>query len=103
MTFKKFKVINVSCEYLVKWKGYSDVHNEWFPATNCDNAKEAVEDFHKKFPQKLRPRPSTRQLFIPLDESLKKFLCPVPEPLTEPVDDSLPTEAQLRRLYFRSR
>ena len=90
-------------QYLVKWKGYSDVHNEWVPSANCDNAKEAVEDFHRKFPQKPRPRPSTRQLFIPLDDSLRKFLRPTPEPLTEPVDDSLPTEAQLRRLYFRSR
>ena len=89
--------------YLIKWKGYSDTHNEWVPAENCDNAKDVVEDFHKKFPQKPRPRPSTRQLFIPLDDSLKKFLRPTPEPLTEPVDDSLPTEAQLRRLYFRSR
>ena len=89
-------------QYLVKWKGYSDVHNEWVPATNCDNAKDAVADFHKKFPQKPRPRPSTWQLFIPPDDSLRKFLQPVPEPLTEPVDDSLPTEAQLRRLYFRS-
>ena len=52
-------------QHLVKWKGYSDVHNEWVPSANCDNAREAVEDFHKKFPQKLHPRPSTCQLFIP--------------------------------------
>ena len=89
-------------QYLVKWKGYLDMHNGWIPAANCDNAKNAVADFHKKFPQKPCPRPSTQQLFIPLDDFLKKFLCPVSKPLTELVDNSLPIEAQLRRLYFRS-
>ena len=34
-------------QYLVKWKGYSDVHNECVPAANCDNAKEVVEEIHK--------------------------------------------------------
>ena len=38
-------------QYLVKWKGYSDVHNEWVPSANCNNARDAVEDFHRKFPQ----------------------------------------------------
>ena len=57
-------------QYLVKWKGYLDVHNEWVSSTNCNNVREAVKDFHKKFSQKLHPRPSTWQLFIPLDDSI---------------------------------
>ena len=89
-------------QYLVKWKGYSDIHNEWIPVAKCNNAKDAVANFHKKFPQKPCPMPLTWQMFIPLDDSLRKFLHPIPKPLTELVDDALITEVQLRRLYFRS-
>ena len=61
-----------------------------------------MADFHKKYPQKPHPRPLTQQLFIPLDNSLKRFLHPISESLTELVDDLLPTGSQLRSLYFRS-
>ena len=87
--------------YLVKWKGYSDVHNEWIPAENCDNAKDAVEDFHKKYPRKPKPRIDNSRCIIPLTPELRSLMKPVPTPLTEPVDDSLPTELQLNRLSFR--
>ena len=87
--------------YLVKWKGYSDAHNEWVPSENCDNAKEAVKDFHKKFPAKPRPRSDNSRCFIPLTPELRSLMKPVPTPLTEPVSDSLPTELQLNRLSFK--
>ena len=32
-------------EYLVKWKGYSDYDATWEPASNLQNAKEAIQDF----------------------------------------------------------
>ena len=33
-------------EYLIKWKGYNDSHNQWFPWYNLD-ARRAVHRFHK--------------------------------------------------------
>ena len=87
--------------YLVKWKGYSDTHNEWVPSENCDNAKDAVEDFHKKFPTKPRSRSDNSRCIIPLTPELRSLMKPVPTPLTEPVSDSLPTELQLNRLSFK--
>ena len=87
--------------YLVKWKGYSDVHNEWIPAEDCDNAKDVVEDFHKKYPRKPKPRVDNSRCIIPLTPELRSLMKPVPTPLTEPVDDSLPTELQLNRLSFK--
>ena len=44
-------------EYLVKWSGYTDEYNTWEPASNLENSKEAIEDFHKgnpSVPRKLR-------------------------------------------------
>ena len=38
-------------EYLVKWKGYNDSHNQWIPWYNLD-ARRAVCKFHKQFPNK---------------------------------------------------
>lgn len=35
-------------QYLVKWVGYEDP--TWEPAVNVENAKEVVEEFHKKHP-----------------------------------------------------
>jgi hypothetical protein len=33
-------------QYLIKWKGYADVHNSWEPAENV-NAPELVKEFHQ--------------------------------------------------------
>ena len=41
-------------EYLVKWKGYNDSHNQWIPWYNLD-ADESIEDFHAANPS--RPDP----------------------------------------------
>ena len=37
-------------EYLVKWSGYTDEYNTWELASNLENSKEAIEDFHKENP-----------------------------------------------------
>ena len=44
-------------EYLVKWKGYSDMENSWEPHGNVHHAEEKMETFHKKHPHK--PKPSS--------------------------------------------
>lgn len=38
--------------YKVKWKGYGPHEWTWEPVGNLSNAKEAIDDFHKKFPRK---------------------------------------------------
>lgn len=42
-------------QYLVKWKGYSPIHNTWEPVENVQNADEAREEFHEKYPSKPKP------------------------------------------------
>ena len=48
-----------SCKllYLVRWLGYENTDEEfsWFPATELENAKELVTDFHSAYPNKPRP------------------------------------------------
>ena len=41
-------------EYLVKWEGYPDTKNEWWPTSTLKNASEAIAEYHKHHP--LRPR-----------------------------------------------
>ena len=36
-------------QYLLKWKGYSQVHNSWEPAEHV-HAPELVEEYHNKNP-----------------------------------------------------
>ena len=45
--------------YLVKWSGYegTDEETSWLPASELDNASEAVSDFHAAYPQKPGPLP----------------------------------------------
>jgi hypothetical protein len=42
-------------QYRVRWKGFHDKDKTWYPATNFDNSPEAIERFHKHYPQKLGP------------------------------------------------
>jgi len=43
--------------YKVIWLGYEDTNNdsEWLPAMELEHAKELLNDFHIKYPSKLRP------------------------------------------------
>jgi len=38
-------------QYLVKWEDYGDEENTWEPRRNLENAREAIEDFYKKYPR----------------------------------------------------
>ena len=39
-------------QYLVKWEGYGQNENSWEPSRNVDEATEALEEFHHRYPQK---------------------------------------------------
>ena len=88
-------------QYLVKWKGYPDVDNLWVSVDSCQNAQEELDDFYKHFPSKPRPA-ALRRLEIPLTPELLALMRPLPAPVTEPIDDDLPSELQLNRLAFTS-
>ena len=42
--------------YLVDWVGYGPKEHTWEPATNVEQAKEAVADFHRAHPRRPSPR-----------------------------------------------
>ena len=48
-------------EYLVKWKGYNDSHNQWIPWYNLD-AGRAIRRFHERFPNKPSASASASEL-----------------------------------------
>ena len=52
-------------QYLVKWKGYGDVHNSWEPESNVANAPKLVARFHKTHPG--APRPIAASLFVAMN------------------------------------
>ena len=37
-------------QYLVKWKGYPDLDNQWLDAKDMDNAQELIAEFHNSHP-----------------------------------------------------
>jgi hypothetical protein len=41
-------------QYLVRWKGFSEVHDSWEPKRNLDNATLKVKEFHNKNPKAIR-------------------------------------------------
>jgi len=49
-------------EYLVKWSGYTSIHNSWEPVDNLVNAKDIINEYHKK--QRLQS----------IDDSLKSYM-----------------------------
>ena len=46
------KIMHKRLFYLVKWKGYPVSDNSWEPAPNLANAKDLVDSFHVKYPNK---------------------------------------------------
>ena len=68
----------------------------WEPPANLENAKEAVQEFHTKFPNKPRP-PALRKLEIPITLFPKELLRPIPEPLTEYTPADTPSENMLAK------
>jgi len=41
---------NRQLQYLVKWKGTTDVENSWEPQKNLTNAPDSIREFHDKHP-----------------------------------------------------
>src|SRR6516164_9145336 len=52
-------------EYLIKWRGFTEDNNTWEPATNVDQAPQAVADFYKRHPG--APRQIPRIIFNNLE------------------------------------
>ena len=40
-------------QYLIRWKGFSEVHDSWEPANNV-HVEELIEEFYKKYPKAIR-------------------------------------------------
>ena len=40
-------------QYLIRWKGFSEAHDSWEPATNV-HAEELVQEFYKKHPKAIQ-------------------------------------------------
>lgn len=57
-------------QYRVRWKGYPPSSDEWINASELPTAREAIDDFHAKYPQALGPR--VRLLGIPGEDSPKE-------------------------------
>ena len=88
--------------YKVKWKGYGPHEMTWEPIENITNAKELIEDFHKKHPGK--PRAHTiMKIEFPLSMFPKELFRPIPEPLTEPTPLIMPTESMALSCARRGR
>jgi hypothetical protein len=55
-------------QYLVKWKGYGNEENTWEAKGNMDKAKEAIKEFHQKYPKAAREMVWTlRKMGIPIE------------------------------------
>lgn len=78
--------------YKVQWKGYSTHKQTWEPTSNVENSKDAVEEFHRLYPNK--PKPITlHRIEIPISLFGISLLCPIPQPLTEPIPNPTCQEA----------
>ena len=84
-------------KYKVKWKGYGQHEMTWEPASNLANAAGAVRDFHRKQPAK-PSHASLQKLEIPMSMFPKELLRPLPESITEPIPEILPSAALLEKL-----
>jgi len=83
--------------YKVKWKGYGPHEMTWEPVSNLDKAKDAIKEFHNKNPSKPRSK-EIRKIKIPMSLFPKHLLRPIPEPLTTPIPNFMPTESMTAKL-----
>ena len=40
-------------QYLIRWKGFTEAHDSWEPATNI-HADELIQEFYKRYPKAIR-------------------------------------------------
>jgi len=62
------KIMRKQLFYLVKWKGYPVSDNSWEPASHLSNARDLVDSFHAKYPNK----PSAPSTPSPPPNNVKK-------------------------------
>ena len=69
------------CQYLIKWKGYTEVHNSWEPEENV-NAPELVKEFHQRTGMGIRLRvlKSKEGVEEPTMTQLVDSTTPLPQP-----------------------
>jgi len=48
-------------EYRIKWKGYDDTHNQWYPAEALSDSKDLIVDFEARREQTPAPPPPRRK------------------------------------------
>src|SRR5882757_3702611 len=61
-------------QYLIKWKGYGNEENTWEARRNMEKAKDAIRDFHRKYPQAAREMVWTlRKMGFPLEIQEKEI------------------------------
>ena len=67
------KIMHKRLFYLVKWKGYPLSDNSWEPASHLANAKDLVDSFHAKYPNKASaPLPPSSSNVKKKKQSVKK-------------------------------
>ena len=50
------RIRNQRLEYLIDWTGYSPDERTWEMATDVANAAQALEDYHREYPNRPSPR-----------------------------------------------
>ena len=73
-------------QYLVKWKGYGPRDMTWEPRENVSNAKELVEEFHRKYPRKPMDKGKRRALSLETDSEVVNYIGNLREEMSEWVE-----------------